>query len=210
MELTVATRQVSQHPDCVEERNEESRERQYSGIGPTGRQIGRNVARFRTEQRMTTDELARRLSEADVPIKASTVTKIENAQRRVTADELITIAVVLGVNVNALLLPVEIDRDRPIKVTGHGSVHAQDAWRWATGESPMPGHGIRNKDFQARVNPWWVLQKPHRDLTSPEDLQDAKQLMKDMAERGYGTFTDTPNTSQEGEHGRPDQDDHSR
>ena len=65
----------------------------------------------------------------------SVVSKIENGQRRVTADELVSLAVALNVSPVRLLLPPEqVDA---VQLTEDVTVNWQAAWRWAVGEIPM-------------------------------------------------------------------------
>ncbi|WP_433699268.1 helix-turn-helix domain-containing protein [Nocardiopsis sp. CA-288880] len=132
--------------------------RTYSSIGPTGQQIGQNVAVIRGQQGVTTEQLAQRLTDVGVPIKASAITKVEKGQRRLTVDELVALAVVLDVNPSALMLPVEVDRDRPVEITGHGEVPAARAWQWVDGHKPLPGRASREQaeQFDQAVRPWWL------------------------------------------------------
>jgi transcriptional regulator with XRE-family HTH domain len=106
--------------------------------GPSSARVAANVRRLRTEQQLSTYELARLLGEAGWPIGAGGITRIEGGDRRVDVDDLVALAIVLGVSPNVLLLPpsrppllylqAELEM-APNSFTGLG-----DAWAWATGE----------------------------------------------------------------------------
>lgn len=144
----------------TEGRNEEIRERRYSAIGPTGRMVARNLYRLRTDRGLSLRQLSVMMKDEKVGrnLGPDALNKAENGQRRLDIDDVVALAAVLGVNVNALLLPVEVDRERPVEVTGAPEpVRAERAWRWLNGEAPLPGRGAREKEFHSAVNPWWIL-----------------------------------------------------
>jgi hypothetical protein len=66
-----------------------------------------NIRRFRRAdwQDITTAEMSRRLGELGQPIPDTGITKTEQGTRRVDVDDLVAIALALGVTPNALLLP---------------------------------------------------------------------------------------------------------
>ena len=83
-------------------------------LGPAGRDVAHNIERLREAQHLTQKELAARMTELGRPVTMQIVSKIEQGERRVDADDLTTAAVALGVNVNALLLPPDTDdNDKP-------------------------------------------------------------------------------------------------
>jgi transcriptional regulator with XRE-family HTH domain len=73
-----------------------------------------------------------------VPIHASAVSKIEQRERRVDVDDLVALAVALDTTPNRLLLPGTASEADEVELTPEARVSAIDAWRWATGESPLP------------------------------------------------------------------------
>lgn len=208
METPFAPSQIRQHSVCMEESFEVSG-RTYSGIGPTGLQIARSVARCRTDKGLTTEQLAHQLTELGIPIKAPAITKIEKGYRRLTADELTALAVVLGVNVNALLLPVEVDRDRPVEITGQREVPAARAWEWAQGRKPLPGHGADEQAFKHSVRPYLEVMREGmarmrealRYLPADMDIDDVEALesgRKQWRKRSDGAY-ELVDTDHEGE-----------
>lgn len=104
--------------------------------GPTSERLRRNVAELR-KGRYSVRDLSERLGEAGRPLVASAVSKIEAGQRRVDVDDLVALAVALGVNPSRLLLPPAAD-DREVKITPAVAVPGWVAWRWADGRSPLP------------------------------------------------------------------------
>lgn len=60
---------------------------------------------MRSVQRMTTEQLAERVSDLGRPMYATTITKIEKMLRRVDVDDLTALATALGVTPVQLLEP---------------------------------------------------------------------------------------------------------
>lgn len=110
-------------------------------VGEVGARVGENVASLRG--RMSFRELAERLNEQGRPIDGPGVFKIEHGFRRVDVEDLLALAVALGCSPNRLLLSAEAD-DEPVTLTSATTTTRRDAWRWATGEAPLPP---RNLDF---------------------------------------------------------------
>lgn len=111
--------------------------RRVNEIDTTGQTVAANVKRLRTEQGLTTAQLADRLEAAGRPILANAITKIEQRQRRVSVDDLMALAAALGATPNALLLPRDLSG--PSQPTGlQGNVVGNVLWAWACGERPLP------------------------------------------------------------------------
>lgn len=118
---------------------EQQRGRRAIEVGPTGKTVGENIARFRKRRDLTTRQLSAALERAHRPIPASGITRMEKGERVVTADELVALAVVLGVNPSALLLPLDVvgRRTGDVEITGAGTVPGWLAWGWADGVGPL-------------------------------------------------------------------------
>lgn len=108
-------------------------------IGPTGRTVAANIARLRKRSGMTARDLSGRLTAAGRSVSQSSVTRMERAERIVTADDLTALAAVFGVSPAALLLPPEDSPEAVVDVTGAGRVPADAAWSWASSERPIGG-----------------------------------------------------------------------
>ncbi|MFP3967152.1 helix-turn-helix transcriptional regulator [Actinomadura fulvescens] len=120
---------------------ENSAKRHRNAVGPVGEHVAWNVRRLRAMRNLSTTQLANRLTEAGRPILANAITKIEAGSRRVDVDDLVALAVVLGVNPSALLFPPD-DDDTSMGVTGAGRFRAEVIWDWADGRAPL-----RERDF---------------------------------------------------------------
>ncbi|MFD7996280.1 helix-turn-helix domain-containing protein [Streptomyces mexicanus] len=116
---------------------EQQRGRRAIEVGPTGRTVAANIARLRERRGLTTRQLSAVLERAGRNIPASGITRMEKGERVVTADELAALAVAFGVSPSALLLPLSLQPDIPVEVTGGGVVSADEAWAWANGRRPL-------------------------------------------------------------------------
>jgi 8-oxo-dGTP diphosphatase len=76
------------------------------------------------------------------------LSKTEQLDRRVDVDDLVVLAIALGVSPNVLLLPRLGVRALPVEgelAPGMAPVDAAAAWAWATGEKPLP-NGDTSRD----------------------------------------------------------------
>jgi transcriptional regulator with XRE-family HTH domain len=125
-------------------------------MGPTAGTVAANVRRIRDEVRgWSTYELAGKLAKMGRPIAPSAISKIERGERQVTVDDLVTLALALGVNANALLLPAIAEGQ--IELTGTSPRDAVDVWEWAEGNRPLDlptgDDGTAHNQFQADARP---------------------------------------------------------
>lgn len=112
-------------------------------LGPTGRTVASNVQRLRKKHGLAFTELAARLDSLGRPIPTLGLRKIEAAERRVDADDLVALALALGTNPNALLLPPTENSHHFVSITGASSNSAADVWDWGRGTRPIPmGHDL--------------------------------------------------------------------
>ncbi|MFE9092624.1 helix-turn-helix domain-containing protein [Streptomyces sp. NPDC007264] len=130
-------------------------EKQKTPLGPTGETVRQNIERIRTAKRLTYVELSERLTELGRRIPVLGLRRIERGERRVDADDLMALAVALGVNVSALLLPNTAEGT--VELTGVGTVDAKRAWQWADGMRPLRipegDDGTARVDFQRQARP---------------------------------------------------------
>ncbi len=117
--------------------DEERKGRRAIEAGPTSKTVGQNLAKLRKRRGFTTRQLSSALAQVARSIPASGITRMELGERHVTADELVALAAVLDVSPNALLLPASASSDA-VALTSAVAVPWLDAWRWATGEAPLP------------------------------------------------------------------------
>lgn len=119
-------------------------------LGMTGKTMMKNLKRARGE--MTYAELARRLEAVGRPIPPLGLRRIEAGERRVDVDDLMALAVVLGVSPLTLLLPHGDASDT--SDLGGKELQNVQLWRWAIGERPLDGKEPRR--FQADSLPSWL------------------------------------------------------
>lgn len=123
-------------------------------LGPTGVVAARRVRELRDRAGLSYKQLADELAGIGRPIPALGLRRIESEDRRIDADDLVALAVVLGVNPSALLLPPTIKGD--VEITGAGLVLARQAWDWADGTEPLrpvDDDGSARVEFQLRARP---------------------------------------------------------
>jgi transcriptional regulator with XRE-family HTH domain len=87
-------------------------------LGPTGNTVRDNVLRYRTRMNLGYADLARRLEALGRPIPVLGLSRIERGERRVDVDDLLALAVALGVSPTSLLLPDTAAADETVSATG--------------------------------------------------------------------------------------------
>lgn len=159
-------------------------------LGPTGRTVAANVKRLRERRGLTLRALSAALKEQGRSLSADALNKIENGAghegrgiRRVDADDLVALAVVLGVNPSALLLPYTAKGD--VELTVGGKVDARTAWKWAQGERPLRvpegDDGAALVDFQRDARPagmrmWPITTRAGRVAAVESDRERMDEL----------------------------------
>lgn len=98
--------------------------------------LRRNIKRQRRALDYTYVEMSRLLGEIGRPIPPTGLRRIEGGQRRVDADDLVAIAIVLETNPNMLLLPPVRGTHARSDLTGAPGETTETTWGWAVGEYP--------------------------------------------------------------------------
>jgi transcriptional regulator with XRE-family HTH domain len=121
-------------------------------VGATGWTVAQNLVRLRKARGLSLRELSGML-ERTQPINPDGLNRAEKGTRQVSTDELVALAVTLGVNPSALLLPLESHGQT--EITGAGAVDLTVAWDWADGKRPLDdnGDGQAGVDFQDLARP---------------------------------------------------------
>lgn len=110
--------------------------------GPAATQVSENIAQLREWRGLTLAELSARLVLLGRPIIATGLHKIEKGTRRVDVDDLVALALALGVTPTRLLLPPAPDPEGgPVELTTKRSVPWGRAWAWASGQEALPAPG---------------------------------------------------------------------
>src|SRR4051794_34262450 len=115
----------------------ERRGRQKIERGPASDYVAENVAGLRRVRGLSQQELSARLSELGRPMLPSALSKIEGRDRSVDVDDLIALAIALGVSPSRLLLP-DRGSDEDVALTSSLSTPAFLAWQWANAFAPLP------------------------------------------------------------------------
>jgi transcriptional regulator with XRE-family HTH domain len=74
-------------------------------LGPTGEVVRQNIKDLRADRGISQRQLSERMKKLGRPIPALGIHRIENGERRVDADDLVTLSVALGVSPVSLLTP---------------------------------------------------------------------------------------------------------
>lgn len=147
-------------------------------LGPAGRQVALNLRDLRKERgRVSVYDLAKQLEAIGWPIQPSGLTRIEREERRVDVDDLVALAVALGVNPSALLFPRRIDDGEEIDLTPAVSAKPWLAWAWADGQIPLPGEGDPKGSAESRdLLEFELHSRPHGDEPGPDAIDTMRRL----------------------------------
>ncbi len=112
--------------------------------GAASARVAANVRAWRVRRGMSTYDISRELRALGRPLAANGVLRIEQNDRRVDVDDLLALAVVLGVNVNMLLWPSSVilpspDGDvEPFELVNDRTVSTPaDVRSWVDGVEPL-------------------------------------------------------------------------
>ena len=106
-----------------------------------GQRVAQRIKELRLERSLTLADLAARLAGLDRSYNLSTLSRIEQGKRRVDADDLVTLALALGVPPNTILFPPD-ERDEPKTQLTH-TIEADTAevlqWARSSDIAGLPG-----------------------------------------------------------------------
>jgi transcriptional regulator with XRE-family HTH domain len=156
-------------------------------IGNTAWAVGRNVTRLRESQNLTYTQLSERLKQqCDWSINAVGIRRIEDLQRRVTVDDLIALALALGVSPITLLMPDTKLEDQFVQITGVGDrVRASALWEWLSAENALPSDERVPVMFHAVAWPAWKFAAMVAD-SRQKQADHLKRRRADKARAGDG------------------------
>ncbi len=104
--------------------------------GPSAERVAHNVQHLRHDQNLSLQGLSDRLTDLGQPISLGQLSKLERGHRRVDVDDLVALAVALGVSPSRLLLP-ETTGPEDVPLTPALRCSTDEAWRWAAGVAPL-------------------------------------------------------------------------
>ncbi len=105
-------------------------------VGPSAERVAHNVQQLRHGQNLSLQGLSDRLTDLGQPISLGQLSKLERRDRRVDVDDLVALAVALGVSPSRLLLPETADPE-DVDLTPALRCTSDEAWRWAAGVLPL-------------------------------------------------------------------------
>ena len=167
--------------------DEKARERR-NPIGATARIVGANVKRLRMEIGATQNDLAETLRLNGHPIPVASIGRIEGGQRRVEVDDVMALAVALGVSPLAILLPNTRSAQDLVETTGAAQHPADLVWRWAVAGIPWddtPDMDETDRHLNVRRSfPWWL--EPH----TPDENDGSRGLWLATVSKDWRTNED--------------------
>lgn len=121
-------------------RRDEDKWEPIDSLGETGATVARNIRQIRKKRGLQYVELAEQLERLGREIPTWGLRKIESGGRRVDADDLVAIAVALGVSPASLLMPnlATVAANDLVPITGwQKPMTATVLWRWLTAWEPL-------------------------------------------------------------------------
>ena len=151
--------------------------------GATAETVSANVQRLRTKQNLGLRGLSKKLSEVGRPLTHSAVDQIEKGTRRVDVDDLMALAVALGVSPIALLMPPAEQPEDLVAVTGAAEpTYADRLWDWLCALEPLPRTGTNWAELRAASWPSWRWEQ----FAAADELQTRKQRFNEELDRRSG------------------------
>lgn len=148
-------------------------------IGPVGRAVVRNIEDLAEVRGLKLRGLSDALLAIGRKILPSVLHVLGQGRRRVDVDDLMALAVVLGVTPNSLLLPRDTPPDAEIELAPGVRHPAWAVWAWADGRRPLPGPAdtakerfSREVDFARNARPAFGGRDHARALFEMYELAD--------------------------------------
>ena len=144
--------------------------------GPTGQTVAKNLQRLREKQRMTYAELSRRLEDHGNPIPPLGLRRIEELERKVDADDLISLAFILGTTPDYLLMPDTPRPDDQVEATALPDMSADDLWSYFQHgyvDPADPLDAAQTISAMLQTRPKWQFDREMATLRQIADQHDA-------------------------------------
>jgi transcriptional regulator with XRE-family HTH domain len=138
-------------------------------LGAAGETVRANVKQLREDQNLGYSQLSRKLHEVGRSVPDLGLRRIEAGERRVDVDDLMALAVALGVSPVTLLMPPKPSDDKHEMVVAtemveapgeDGGIPAGRLWQWLRADMPLPGYKGPHMKFFVDARPEWDEQSP--------------------------------------------------
>lgn len=157
--------------------------------GPTGDTVAARLREVRTNLNLTYTEVSERLAAAEWPISAVGVRRIEDGERRVTVDDLVSLSAALGVSPVTLLMPITDSGESTSSSTGcRQPVAAEELWRWLRADAPLPGDSRLMVVFRSEAWPEWRFREYIEVEEEARRLSQAAWLRARRAQKKLATM----------------------
>lgn len=160
--------------------------------GPIGENVIANVEALRKDRQLSYEALAAKLAEIGHPMNPVSLSRLGRGERRVGADDLVAIAIVLGVNVSALLLPRDAHDDAEIQLTPAIRQRFALAWQWADGELPVQLQPVTEEEAHAALRDFQRHARPHQGARDSHPLIAATRRFIGRVQRFFDSPRGTP------------------
>lgn len=150
--------------------------------GPVTRTVILNVKRLRAEQKLSQEQLSRRLAEVGRPILPTGIHRLEHGKRRIDVDDLMGLAAAFEVTPITLLLPTvpkgSLPDEVPVaEITEKIRADAYRAWDWIRGECPLgepdeDDEGFERLAFRRRSMPPGLVRYSQLDRAGREGWKE--------------------------------------
>lgn len=152
--------------------------------GATGIRVGANVKTLREAAGLTFRALSERLAGLGRQMLPSGLHRLEQGRRRIDADELVALALALGVTPNRLLLPPDAD-GATVELTAGVETRALYAWMWANGSAPLPPpgqHPLDHRPDPAEVARFSRVNRPNNphEPVYLHEYEESKEALTDV------------------------------
>jgi transcriptional regulator with XRE-family HTH domain len=122
--------------------------------------VSANVKRLRSEQNLGLRALSDRLEKIRPSLRHSTIDAIERGTRRVDVDDVLALALALGVSPATLLfpgMPGAADPAAEVETAGVAhKVRADELWHWLTAQQGPPSWvGVSPGTYESNALPQW-------------------------------------------------------
>ncbi|MEU7764347.1 helix-turn-helix transcriptional regulator [Nocardia sp. NPDC049190] len=127
-------------------------------LGATGETVRGNVKAHRERLNLGFADLARRLDDLGRPIPVLGLSRIEKGERRIDADDLVSLAAALEISPLTLLMPDSADRTERVSTTAHSDT-AEHIFQWLRGDALPCAYDDPQRQFQfmIRSRPKWAV-----------------------------------------------------